>query len=363
MRADSGSRQPQMAPSGNEIARVPTVDSGAPGADAGGFCAGAAIEIRQLRYFVRIVDMGSFSRAAGDLHIAQSALSQHVAALEAEMNAVLLNRTTRGVQATDAGKSLYQHAQLILQQAADAKAAVEACSIGPAGRVALGLPLSLVPSLGYTIFGAVRQQYPGIQLQVLEELSGTILEWLKNGRLTLGIAFDDGNLEGLHTVPLLEERLFLVVAPRSPLARRKVMPVQELAGLDLVLPSTGQGVRARVDKALVEEGLGPARIAAQIDSLTLMKQAAAAGLGPTVLSWMSVEAEVQRGELAAVEIARPSITRVAHACMLAPSLRLRATQCVLEEMLRAVRQEVRLPTRRGVRFLPDEAPPAPPSPG
>jgi LysR family nitrogen assimilation transcriptional regulator len=236
---------------------------------------------------------------------------------------------------------------------------VEACSIGPSGHVAFGLPLSLVPCLGLNLFNAVRASYPAIQLTVLEELSGTILEWVKNGRLALGIAFDDGNLEGLHTVPLLEERLFLVVARDSPFARRKVVPVQELAGLGLVLPSTGQGVRARVDKALVEAGLGPATIAAQIDSLTIMKQAAAAGIGPTILAWMSVEAEVQRGELVAVEIARPAISRVAHVCMLAPTLRLRAPQCVLEEILRSVQQDARPITRRGLRFLPA----ALPSPG
>jgi LysR family nitrogen assimilation transcriptional regulator len=325
---------------------APRASSAAPGSPA--------IEIRQLRYFVRIVDLGSFSRAAGVLHIAQSALSQQVAALEAEVKASLLLRTTRGVQPTDAGRVLYQHAQLILQQEGDAKVAVGESSAGPAGHVAFGLPLSLVPCLGLPIVEAVRRKYPGIRLQAMEELSGTILEWVKSGRLALGIAFDDGNLDGLSTVPLIEERLFLVLAPKSPLAHRKMVSLRELAQLDLVLPSTGQGVRARVDKALGEAGFGHARIAAEIDSLTILKQAAAAGIGPTILSWMSVEAEVLRGELVAIEIARPSIARVAHVAMLAASLRSRATQCVLEEARQAVHDAVQRPTWRGVRFLPGE---------
>lgn len=308
---------------------------------------------------MRIVDLGSMSRAAGDLHVAQSALSQHVASLEGELKAALLHRTTRGVQPTEAGRALYQHAQLILQHAANARAAVEMCSAGPAGHVAFGLPLSLVPCLGLPIFEAVRRKYPGIQLQTLEELSGTILEWVKSGRLTLGIAFDDGNLEGLHTVPLLEERMFLIAAPGSRFARRKVVQLRELAQLDLVLPTHGQGVRARVDQALSEAGLGRARIAAEIDSLTIMKQSAAAGIGPTILSWMSVEAEVNRGELVAVEITRPAVTRTAHVCLLPASLQGRATQCVVEELTSAVREAVRRPSWRGVRFLS----PAAPSPG
>lgn len=312
---------------------------------------GTAIEIKQLRYFVGIVDLGSFSRAAGALHIAQSALSQHVATLETQLKATLLTRTSRGVEPTEAGRLLYQHAQLILQQMADAKAAVELSTAGPSGQVALGLPLSLVPCLGLPIFEAVRHNYPGIRLQVMEELSGTILEWVKNGRLTLGIAFDDGHLEALHTVPLLEERLFLCVAPDSPLARRKVVPGKELAGLDLVMPTTGQGVRERVDKALRDAGLGAARVIAEVDSLTIMKQCPPRGVGSTILSWMSVEAEVERGELAAVEITRPAITRTAHVCMLPASARSLAAQCVLEQIVQAVRTAVQRPGWRGVRAL------------
>src|SRR5205085_12564277 len=130
----------------------------------------------------------------------------------------------------------------------------------------------------------VRRAYATILLQILEELSSTILKWVKSGRLALGIAFDDGNLGGLQTLPLLEERLFLVTSPRSPHARRKTIAVRELATLDFVLPTLGQGVRARVDRALAEAKLAPARVVAEVDSHTVMKQAAATGMGATILS-------------------------------------------------------------------------------
>jgi LysR family nitrogen assimilation transcriptional regulator len=314
------------------------------------------IDLRQLRYFVQIVDLGSLSRAAGTLHIAQSALSQHVAALESEMQAPLLERSSRGVLPTECGRLLYQHAQLMLQQAAEARAAVKAASAAPTGDVRMGLPLSLVPALGLPILTGVRSAYPAIRLQILEELSGTILEWVKSGRLALGIAFDDGNLEGLQTLPLLEERLFLVTSPRSPHARRKTIAVRELAGLDFVLPTLGQGVRARVDRALVEAKLAPARVVAEVDSHTVMKQAAATGMGATILSWTSVEAEVGRGELVAVEIVRPAITRTAHVCVQAAAPPTRATVCVRSELMAAVRAAVQRPSWRGVRYLgPDGA--------
>jgi LysR family nitrogen assimilation transcriptional regulator len=319
------------------------------------------MEFRQLRYFVRIVDLGSVSRAAGALHVAQSALSQQVAALEAELNTALLHRSTRGVTPTDAGRQLYQHAQAILKQSDDAKTAVAQCSSEPSGLVALGVPLSLVAPLAMPIFQAVRTQHPRIRLQILEELSGTILEWVKSGRLTLGIAFDDGNLESLAATPILEERLFLIVPPKSPLARRKVVTLRDVAELELVLPTPDQGVRSRIDRAMARSGHAIGKVVAEINSLTLIKQCTAAGIGSTILSWPSVEAEVAQGSVVAIEIARPSITRVATLCVLASAPRSRAVECVMQQTREAIRDTVRRVAWRGVRYLDDTTPPEEPA--
>jgi LysR family nitrogen assimilation transcriptional regulator len=309
------------------------------------------MDIRQLRTFVRIVDLGSLSRTAGALRIAQSALSQHVAALEAELRAQLLQRSSRGVTPTEAGRLLYRHAQAILKQVDDCRAAVAAQASEPTGRVAFGMPLSLVAPLALPVFQAVRAQYPGVQLLLHEELSGTILEWIKNGRLSLGIAFDDGNLEGLDATPLVEERLFLIVPPKSPLARRKVVSLREVSKLDLVLPSPEQGVRPRIESALARAGHPIGNVVAELNSLTLMKQAAAAGIGATILSWPSVEAEVAQGSVAAIEIARPSITRVAAMCQLQSAPLSRAAECVVGAATGAIRETVRRTPWRGVRFV------------
>jgi LysR family nitrogen assimilation transcriptional regulator len=215
----------------------------------------------------------------------------------------------------------------------------------------MGVPLSLVAPLAMPIFKAVRDTYPLIRLQIFEELSGTILEWVKNGRLALGIVFDDGNLEGLHVTPLLEERLFLVLPPKSKLARRKAVSLKEVAALDLMLPTPEQGVRPRVDRAMARAGLTLQRPVTEINSLTLMKQAAGEGLGATLLSWPSVETEVAQGRVAAVEIARPAITRVATLCVSATAPRTSALNAVLELTQRAIRQTVLRNPWRGVRSL------------
>jgi LysR family nitrogen assimilation transcriptional regulator len=303
---------------------------------------------------VRIVDLGSMSRAAGALHVAQSALSQHVSALEDEFQTPLLHRTPRGVSPTEAGMQLYRHAHAILQQADDAKAAVAMRSSEPTGCVAIGVPLSVAAPLAMPIFDAVRSGYPGIKLQIHEELSGTILEWVKNGRLALGIAFDDGNLEGLTTVPILEERLFLVVNPKSRLAKRKVISLREVQGLELVLPTRGYGVRDRIEAAMLGAGLPAARVAAEMNSFTMLKQAVEVEMGATILTWPSITTEMAERRLAAVEIVRPAITRITAICCAANGARTRAAECVHTLAVEAIRRVVQHSSWRGVRFLASE---------
>lgn len=307
------------------------------------------IELRQLRYFVRIVDIGSLSRAAGVLHVAQSALSHQVAALEDEFKSVLLTRSSRGVSPTECGLQLYRYAQAILKHADDVHEAVISCSTEPSGHVGLGIPSSLVAPLGLAIFNEVRTRYPLVRLQVYEELSGTVLEWVKSGRLMLGIAFDDGNLEGLESCRVMEERLFLVVHPKSRLARRKVITLRELQAIELVLPGLEQGVRHRVERVMMREGLSPPAVIAEMNSLTLLKQAVASNMGATILSWPSVEAEVLQKRLAVVEITRPSITRVVAVCATNAVKQTRAAECVLSAATAAIRHAVRHSSWRGVR--------------
>lgn len=291
------------------------------------------------------------SRAAGDVHIAQSALSQHVASLERELKISLLVRSARGVTPTEAGKQLYRHAQLLLQQAEHARASVLSCSSEPSGPVSFGMPLSLAVELAFPVFEAVWLQYPLVRLQMQEGVSGNILDWIKNGRLTLGVAFDNGNLDGLDSVPVVEERLFLAVSPRSPLARRKIITLAEVEQLELVMPMPGQGVRPRLEQAMVREGLVLSRVVGEANSLSLLKQAAASGVAPTVLGWLSIAKEVERGILATVEIVRPTVTRSASLCMLPSAAYSQSALRVRDAAAKTIRLAIARSKWRGVRAL------------
>src|SRR5436309_12318566 len=168
------------------------------------------MELRQLRYFVAIVDHGSLSRAARVLHVAQPALTQQLRQLEDEFGAQLLHRSAQGVLTNDAGKIFYEHAQAILKQVGDARSAVMQSTARPGGAVALGIPQSVSGALALPLLTAVRAQYPDINLQLSEELSGNLIEQLKSGRINLAVLFDDEQLTPFTTTPLVEEQLMFI---------------------------------------------------------------------------------------------------------------------------------------------------------
>src|SRR5208282_2368281 len=120
------------------------------------------MDLRQLRYFVGIVQAGSLSRAADRLHVAQSAVSHQLARLESELDRQLLTRGPKGVILTDAGAVLYRHAEAILRRVESAKQAAVGTLNVPSGRVSIGVPAVLAPILSYELFMRVRTVYPQI---------------------------------------------------------------------------------------------------------------------------------------------------------------------------------------------------------
>ncbi|STR18245.1 Cyn operon transcriptional activator [Janthinobacterium lividum] len=164
------------------------------------------MELRQLRYFVAIVDHGSLSRAALILHVAQPALTQQLRQLEEELGVQLLHRSAQGVLSTDAGKVFYEHAQAILKQVADARSAVTQSATRPSGNVTLGLPHSISGALALPLLLAARERYPEITLQLTEEITGNLNEQLKSGRINLAVLFDDGQLTPFACCPWWRKR-------------------------------------------------------------------------------------------------------------------------------------------------------------
>ena len=129
------------------------------------------MNLRRLKYFVKIVDIGSLTQAAEVLYIAQPALSQQLATLEGEVRQQLLVRTKRGVTPTEAGKVLYRHAQIILRQCEQARVDMDAAGCGLSGQVSVGLaPGTAASALALPLLRAVRARHPGVLLYLIHSL-------------------------------------------------------------------------------------------------------------------------------------------------------------------------------------------------
>jgi LysR family nitrogen assimilation transcriptional regulator len=272
------------------------------------------MELRQLRYFVAIVDHGSLSRAARVLHIAQPALTQQIHQLEEELSTQLLHRSAQGVLATDAGKTFYEHAQAILKQVGDAKSAVAQSTLRPAGMVALGIPQSVSGALALPLLVAVRETYPEISLQLTEELSGNLIEQLRSGRINLAVLFDDGQLHPFATVPLVEEEMMFVTRSDSRFAvHGESVTLAEALASPLILPSLQHGVRPRIEAMVRSAGLMLDNVI-DINSVAILKSAILADIGATILPLAPLLSDIERGVMRAHRIADVQLSRTVVLC-------------------------------------------------
>jgi len=238
------------------------------------------MELRQLRYFVRIVELGSFSQAAASLGVVTSALSQQVARLEGELATRLLTRTSTGVQPTEAGLAFWRQAQLALRHVEDARLAAQQARLS--GHVNVGLAPTTAGVLGVAFLQALRERYPDVRLHLVESLTGDLVRMLHARQLDLAVAFRPDLGPAWHISPLLTERLFLIGARSLPgMPRAARVRLAQAAHLPLLLPSGSHDLRSIVDAAFQRARCVP-RLVAEIDGLAMLMDAVTAGLGATL---------------------------------------------------------------------------------
>ncbi|EKH2098455.1 tricarballylate utilization LysR family transcriptional regulator TcuR [Salmonella enterica] len=238
------------------------------------------MELRQLRYFVRIIETGSMGSAAQDLDIGVSALSQQMSRLENELAIRLLQRTSRGVTPTNAGLAFYSQAQLALRHADDAILAAREARLS--GHVSVGMAPSTASILGIPFIHAMQENYADVRLHVVESLSGNLERMINTRQIDLAVVFQKDKILRWSARPILEEQLFLI-GSHALLAALPDNPItpEQLAGIPLIMPSQGHGLRGRVDAVCQEHALN-VEIVAEIDGLALLMRAVRDGLGATL---------------------------------------------------------------------------------
>ena len=239
------------------------------------------MQFRQLRYFVKIVDAGSFSRAASLVHVAQPALSQQIAELEERLGVMLLQRSARGVRPTAAGEILYKEAMAILHQLDQLPSAISPSGGEPEGTVSLGFISSLTSKLVGGVLEECHTRLPKITLRVSDGDSLGLEGKIASNLVDLAVLYEDEFATALTRKPLYRQKMFLI--SRAPLPDHKdPISLERIAEIPLVLPGTANGRRALIDRVFAAAKLTP-KIVLEADSLASEMWAVRNEIGCTIL--------------------------------------------------------------------------------
>jgi LysR family hydrogen peroxide-inducible transcriptional activator len=178
------------------------------------------MELHQLRYFVAVADTGNFSRAAERCHVSQPSLSQQILKLETHLRQRLFDRLGRKVLLTDAGRLLLARAVTILANVDDAERRLRSGDEVPGTRFSVGAIPTIAPFLLPAVVERHLRRWPGVELDVEEDVTARIVQAVAAGELDLGLTALPIDDERLRAEPLLTEPLLLALPPRHRLTRR-----------------------------------------------------------------------------------------------------------------------------------------------
>jgi DNA-binding transcriptional LysR family regulator len=249
------------------------------------------MDVRQLEYFLAIVDRGGFNRASSALYVSQPSLSQAVRALERDLGSELFHRIGRRAVLTEAGKALIAPAREAVRSLETARASVAAVHELREGRLDVAsMPSQAVEPLT-TFVSAFSQRYPGVSVAIKAAFtSRDVIDMVRTGEVELGLLASSGPVSdkevALH--PLGRQRFVLAVPADGPFAGRTEVDCRELAGLRLIVGQSGTGMRAYVD-VLREQGV-EFIIAAETEHRVSLMPLVLAGVGLAVVTdaWRDV---------------------------------------------------------------------------
>ena len=305
------------------------------------------MELKQLEYFIHVAESASFTRASIELDVAQPALSRQVRLLEIELQQHLFIRNGRGVTMTDAGKLLLEHGRGILHQVARTREELSRTSGTLVGRVALGIPPSLMKSLAVPLTRAFRQQLPYASLTISEGLSVTMQESLASGRLDIALLYNIAPSPDIETTPLIDEEMFLIEpmvqtgssskgkSSKSTTKATDTVTLKELADVPLIVPCRPNSIRMLIESEMAHIGYRP-KIALEIDSVSAILALVGDGQGSAILTRNAANS---LGDTALFHIRKITSPALKSKLMLATCIR-HPTTLVQQKFIALIQQEI-----------------------
>ncbi|AFK60817.1 transcriptional regulator [Advenella kashmirensis WT001] len=268
------------------------------------------MNLRQLRYFTRIVETGNITRAAEQLYVAQPALGMQVRQLEQDYGVSLLLRHPRGVRTTRAGQLLYERACEILRLVDDTERLVKAQGRFEMEAIMLGLTNGFMNIVGRDLILLAKKELPGVKLGVVEERSIVLIDALERHEIDLALAYEVHERPGMIRVPLLEEEMLFVYGAQNGNGRLHDTPIafSEMAKHELVLPGQRDGVREQLFTAAKRRAI-ELNVILDVSSVSMMKRMVAAGDAAAVMPYGNAIEHIELGLLNGRRITDPALSR------------------------------------------------------
>lgn len=265
------------------------------------------MDLKQLEGFVRVVELGSFTKASAMLGISQPVLSRQVRQLELELKKHLLYRNGRGVTATDSGKQLLAHGKGILHQVELARQELEDEEISPMGKVVVGLPPSLSKLLTVPLVKRFHQKYQKASIGIMEGLSVNMQEWLLLGRLDVALLYNPNPNPQLEYERLMAESLCLISSSNGNSSLPARVRMADLTRYPLIIPSRPNSIRNMIETECARRNVG-LNIKLEVDAIGSVLDLVEKGFGHAILPRYAIQGRSARSTLHAARIADPTLT-------------------------------------------------------
>ncbi|HVC56089.1 MAG TPA: LysR family transcriptional regulator [Stellaceae bacterium] len=261
------------------------------------------MELRSLHYFVRIAELGSITRAAAHLHLAQPALTRHVQRLEEELGVTLFTRVNRGVRLTEGGQKLLDGASRILRDVERTADEIRAQDAQPSGRIILGITPTLCPVLVPELFARLRRDVPRVELKIMHAGMVRLEEFVIDGRVDVALLSELSRSRLIVSTQLAREEMVLLTRPGA--TPRGTVSGEDLGAIPLVL---GDGLRAAMDALLAGRGV-KLKVEIEINDHETMRLMVQEGVAASILPYSSVARECAQRLLEAHRITANGVFR------------------------------------------------------
>lgn len=297
------------------------------------------INLKQLRTFLHVAELGKLSLASERLGTAQPALSRQISMLEHELGVRLFDRHGRGMKTTVAGEKLRERASFLIRYLEETRSDIQSSAEKVRGRVVVGMPATLAEVVAAELIEKFVAMHPETSLRIVTGLSGYIHDWLQRGEVDVAVLYSQQADDFLRVEKLFDEELHFVFKPGVLPGKTRSISFAEVCKLPLVLPAQRHGLRGLIEAHATSKGLS-LDVQVETDSFRVLVNLASRGTYATILPARSIRGEIDAGLVEIRRIKNPTPSRSLSLALPADRPITSAVRMFSDELRDAVRSQV-----------------------